>query len=107
MAAETIPVDEPVEEGAPASRLGEPVEISTGVIVIGLPALAVLVLAAVLGPWQFRLVGVAASLAMLAVIVVVDRRVASKNMQAVWISAAYAAWFFLAVTWLVGVLAPH
>lgn len=53
------------------------------------------------GPAAARLLGIVMSAAMVAVLVVVSRRVESRNMQSVWISAAYAVWFFAAMIWAV------
>ncbi len=86
------------------SRLGAPVELPWWVIPLGLPPLAVTVAGVVVGsPWWAHLLAVATSLALLAALVAVATRIASRSMQSVWISAAYAAWVFAAVVWAVAV----
>ncbi|MFN2569692.1 MAG: hypothetical protein ABR564_08860 [Candidatus Dormibacteria bacterium] len=82
--------------------MGEPIELPWWVFLCALPP--VLVIAGAVtgpGPAAARLLGVIISGAMLAVLVAVARRVESRNMQSVWISAAYAVWFFAAAIWLV------
>jgi hypothetical protein len=46
---------------------------------------------------------VATSLALLATLAGVGTRIASRSMQSVWISAAYAVWVFTTVIWAVAV----
>jgi hypothetical protein len=85
-------------------RLGEPVELPWWVIPLGLPPALTLLLGMVLrAPLSGRLLDLAASAAMLWLIVVVARRVESRNMQSVWISAAYAFWTFMVLIWAVEV----
>lgn len=85
-------------------RLGEPVELPWWVIPLGLPPLLTLILGVVLrAPLSGRLLDVVASAGMLWLIVVVARRVSSRNMQSVWISAAYAFWVFMILIWAVEV----
>jgi len=83
-------------------RLGEPIELPWWVPLCALPPF--LVIAGSLlgpGPVAARLLGALISAAMVVVLVVVARRVESRNMQSVWVSAAYAVWFFAAVIWAV------
>jgi hypothetical protein len=85
-------------------RLGEPVELPWWVIPLGLPPALTLLLGVVLrAPLSGRLLDLAASLAMLWLLVAVARRVESRNMQSVWISAAYAFWTFMVLIWAVEV----
>lgn len=85
-------------------RLGTPVELPWWVIPVGLPPAVVAVLAPFLAaPGAVRLVAAGTSLGMVAVVVGVALRVTSRNLQSVWISAAYALWFFVALTWAVEV----
>jgi hypothetical protein len=88
-------------------RLGEPIELPWWVPVCALPPLAVIV-GAVLGsgPAAARWLGLVASIAMIWVLVRVSLRVESRNMQSVWISAAFAVWFFASLIWLVAALHP-
>lgn len=89
------------------SRLGAPVELPWWIIPLGFPPLAVAVLGAVLSapPWA-HVLAITTSVAMLAALATVATRVASRNMQSVWISAAYAGWVFAAVLWAVAVATP-
>jgi hypothetical protein len=85
-------------------RLGEPVELPWWVIPLGLPPALTLLLGVVLrAPLSGRLLDLAASAAMLWLLVAVARRVESRNMQSVWISAAYAFWTFMVLIWAVEV----
>jgi hypothetical protein len=85
-------------------RLGEPVELPWWVIPLGLPPALTLLLGVVLrAPLSGRVLDLAASLAMLWLLVAVARRVESRNMQSVWISAAYAFWTFMVLIWAVEV----
>ena len=71
---------------------------------LGAPPLLTAVLALLLAaPAWARAVAVLASLATLAVLLLVATRVASRNMQSVWVSALYAASVFAVVTWAVTV----
>ena len=83
-------------------RLGEPIELPWWVLPLSLPPAAALVLGlAVHAPLSARLVDLAGSAAMLWVLYAVARRVGSRNLQSVWISAAYAFWLFAVLIWAV------
>jgi hypothetical protein len=85
-------------------RLGEPIELPWWVIPLGLPPLLTLVLGVVLrAPLSGRLLDLVASVGMLWLLLLVARRVRSRNLQSVWISAAYAFWFFVVLIWAVEV----
>jgi hypothetical protein len=85
-------------------RLGEPIELPWWVIPLGLPPLLTLVLGVVLrAPLSGRLLDLVASVGMLWLLLLVARRVRGRNMQSVWISAAYAFWFFVVLIWAVEV----
>ena len=85
-------------------RLGEPIELPWWVVPLGLPPVLTLVLGAVLrAPLSGRLLDLAGSAAMLWVLTLVARRVRSRNMQSVWISAAYAFYVFVILIWAVEV----
>jgi hypothetical protein len=89
------------------SRLGAPVELPWWIIPLGLPPLAILVLGALLSaPLWAHVLAMLTSLALLAALATVATRIASRNMQSVWISAAYAVWVFAAVLWAVAVATP-
>jgi len=82
------------------AQLGAPVEVPWWVIPLGLPPLAVAALAPFLPtPGAVRLIADASSLLLLAAVVWVALRVNSRNLQSVWISSAYALWFFVAIGW--------
>jgi hypothetical protein len=86
------------------SRLGAPVELPWWIIPLGIPPLAIVVLGVLLSaPAWAHLLAVVTSLALLAMLATVALRIASRNMQSVWISAAYAVWVFAAVVWAVAV----
>jgi len=86
------------------SRLGAPVELPWWVIPLGLPPLVAVVLGALLSaPLWAHLLVLATSVALLAVLLTVATRIANRNMQSVWMSAAYAVWVFAAVLWVVAV----
>ncbi|MDQ6847794.1 MAG: hypothetical protein M3019_09495 [Candidatus Dormibacteraeota bacterium] len=89
------------------SRLGAPVELPWWVIPLGIPPVVTVVLGTLMSapPWA-RLLVLLTSLALLAVLLTVATRIASRNMQSVWISAAYAVWVFAAVLWVVAVASP-
>jgi hypothetical protein len=88
----------------PPPRLGEPIELPWWVIPLGLPPLLTLLGALLLrAPLSGFLLDLGASVAMLAVLLVVARRVRSRNLQSVWISAAYALWVFVVLIWAVEV----
>jgi hypothetical protein len=86
------------------SRLGTPVELPWWVVPLGLPPLAITVAGIVVSapPWA-HLLAVITSLALLGALAVVATRIASRSMQSVWISAAYAVWVFTTVIWAVAV----
>ncbi len=87
-----------------ASRLGTAVELPWWVIPLGLPPAVVTILAVVLhAPLWAHAVALLSSLATLAALTLVATRVASSNMQSVWISALYAVWVFAVVAWVVTV----
>ncbi|MFN2450777.1 MAG: hypothetical protein ABR541_00300 [Candidatus Dormibacteria bacterium] len=89
------------------SRLGAPVELPWWVLPLGTPPLVVAILVPFLGaPIPVRVLAAAASLVMVAVLLWVALRVTSRNLQSVWISAAYAIWFTVAFGWAVAVLGP-
>ena len=84
------------------SRLGAPVELPWWIIPLGLPPVALVVAGAVVSaPLATRLLAVLSSLALLVALAVVATRIASRNIQSVWISAAYAIWTFTAIAWAV------
>jgi hypothetical protein len=86
------------------SRLGAPVELPWWIIPLGLPPLAITVAGIVVAaPLWAHLLAVASSLALLAALATVATRIASRSMQSVWISAAYAVWVFTTVVWAVAV----
>ena len=95
--------------GTPAeSRFGDPVEIAWWVLPASvLPAIGIL-LAVIVSThvgWVRPLLG-AGSAAMIAVNFWTSLCVASRNIQMVCLSAAFAAWVFIAVAWFVGAVAP-
>ncbi|HEX6492716.1 MAG TPA: hypothetical protein VF112_04350 [Candidatus Dormibacteraeota bacterium] len=84
--------------------MGEPIELPWWVVPLGLPPLLTLVLGAILrAPLSGRLLDLVGSATMLWVLTVVARRVRSRNMQSVWISAAYAFYVFVVLIWAVEV----
>ncbi|MDQ6855600.1 MAG: hypothetical protein M3Z57_00830 [Candidatus Dormibacteraeota bacterium] len=86
------------------SRLGAPVELPWWIIPLGLPPLAITIAGIVVSaPLWAHLLAVAASLALLATLAKVATGIASRSMQSVWISAAYAVWVFATVVWAVAV----
>lgn len=89
------------------SRLGDPVELPWWTIPLGLPPLVTLILGAILSaPLWAHMLALVTSVALLLALAIVATRIASRNMQSVWISAAYAVWVFAAVLWAVAVAAP-
>ena len=83
-------------------QLGEPIELPWWVVPFSLPPLLALLLGIVLrAPLSARAVDVAGSAGLLWAVYAVARRVASRNMQSVWISAAYAFWLFAVLIWAV------
>jgi hypothetical protein len=84
------------------SRLGAPVELPWWVIPLSVPpaliAVAGIILAAPL--WAHAL-AVVSSLATLLALLYIATRIASRNIQSVWISALYALWVFAVITWAV------
>jgi hypothetical protein len=86
------------------SRLGAAVELPWWIIPLGLPPAAVAIAGLILSaPVWAHLLAVASSLTLLIALATIATRVASRNMQSVWISAAYAVWVFTAITWAVTV----
>ncbi len=87
------------------SRLGAPVELPWWTLPLGIPPLALVVAGIVVSaPAWAHLLAVITSLAVLAALASVATRVASRNMQSVWISAVYAVWVFTTVVWVVAVV---
>ncbi len=86
------------------SRLGAPVELPWWVVPLGLPPLGITVAGIVVSapPWA-HVLAVVTSLALLATLATAGTRIASRSMQSVWISAAYAVWVFTTVVWAVAV----
>ena len=88
--------------GGGRPQLGEPIELPWWVVPLWLPPLVCLILGLVLrAPVSARLVDVAGSAALLWTVYAVARRVGSRNLQSVWISAAYAFWLFAVLIWAV------
>ena len=88
------------------SRLGAAVELPWWIIPLGLPPAAVAIAGLILSaPVWAHLLAVASSLTLLIALATIATRVASRSMQSVWISAAYAVWVFTAITWAVIVVA--
>jgi hypothetical protein len=87
------------------SRLGAPVELPWWIIPLGIPPVLVVILAVMLNaPLWSRALAMIASLLTLLAMAVIATRVASRNMQSVWISALYAGWVFAVITWAVVVV---
>ena len=87
------------------SRLGAPVELPWWVIPLAIPPLLVAAAGIFLSaPLWAHLLAVLSSLALVLSVIRVATRVTSTSMQSVWVSAIYAVWFFIAMTWLVVVL---
>jgi hypothetical protein len=91
------------------SRLGAPVELPWWIIPLGLPPAVISIAALILSaPVWAHVLAVASSLTLLIALATIATRVASRNMQSVWISAAYAIWVFTVITWVVIVVTtPH
>ncbi|MGH7721921.1 MAG: hypothetical protein ACRENL_03670 [Candidatus Dormibacteria bacterium] len=84
------------------SRLGEPLELPWWTIPLGLPPVGVAIAGVIVAaPLWAHLLAVASSLTVLAALAAIATRVASRSMQSVWISAAYAVWVFAVITWVV------
>ena len=84
------------------SRLGAPVELPWWIVPLGLPPVAVAIAGAVISaPLSTRLLAILSSVALLVALAAIATRIASRNIQSVWISAAYAVWTFTAITWAV------
>jgi hypothetical protein len=84
------------------SRLGAPVELPWWVVPLALPPVLVVIAGVVVpAPLWAHLLAVVSSLATLTAVVRIATRVTSRSMQSVWISALYAVWVFIVVTWLV------
>lgn len=93
---------------AEPSRFGAPVELPWWVPPAVLPPLLTLLGGLFLGaPPEARITDIAVSALMIYVVVQVSTRVRSRNLQSVYVSAAYALWFFLALIWLVTALPPR
>ena len=82
--------------------MGAPVELPWWIVPLGLPPVAVAIAGALISAppppacWpSFRRWRSWVALAAIAT------RIASRNIQSVWISAAYAVWTFTAITWAV------
>lgn len=89
-------------------RLGEAIELPWWAPLAMLPPLLALLGGVILGaPVETRVTDLAGSLLMVYVVMKVGTRVRSRNLQSVYISAAYGFWFFLALIWLVSALPPH
>lgn len=89
-------------------RLGEPIELPWWAPVAVLPPLLCLGAGLVLGaPLELRLVDIVASALMVWVVTMVSTHVQSRNMQSVWVSAAYAVWVFPVLIWAVAAWPPH
>ncbi len=87
------------------ARLGEPIELPWWVLALAAPPAVVALLGLVLNaPWWGRSLAVVTSVAMIVVLIRVATRVASRNLQSVWVSLAMAVWFFCAVTWIAAVM---
>lgn len=84
------------------SRLGPPVEIPWWVLPLALPPLLVATAGVILSaPFWAHLLAVGSSVGLLVALVLVATRVVSRSMQSVWISAIYAVWVFVVITWAV------
>lgn len=83
-------------------RLGAPVELPWWVLPLGAPPLLVAIAGVFLGAplWAHALV-IAASAAVVALLLRIALRVTSSSMQSVWISVIYAFWVFAVVVWAV------
>ena len=93
---------------AEPSRFGPPIELPWWVPPALVPPLLTLLGGLFLGaPPGARITDIAVSALMICVVVRVSTRVRSRNMQSVYVSAAYALWFFPALIWLVSALPPH
>lgn len=86
----------------PRPRLGEPVELPWWTLPLAFPPAATFIAGLVVSaPLSGRLIDLVASALMVWVVVRVALRVRSRNLQSVWISAAYAFWAFMVLIWLV------
>ena len=82
-------------------QLGQPIELPWWTVPAALPpALCLLGAAVVPAPAGARVVDAVASLLMLVCVAAVARRVRSRNLQSVYLSAAYAFWFFAVLIWV-------
>ena len=87
------------------TRLGAPVELPWWTVPLAAPPLLVALFGIFLGaPLWGHLLAVLSSAATLLALLRIASHVRSPSMQSVWISAVYAVWFFVALTWLVVVL---
>ena len=84
------------------SRLGAPVELPWWVIPLAAPPVLVGLAGTIVGaPLWAHLLAVGASIITLLALAVIATRVASRNMQSVWVSALYAIWVFAVLAWAV------
>ena len=101
----STPGNRDVAPAEPRIALGETLELPWWVFALGIPPVAVMVLALVLGaPLWGRVLAVVSSLAVLVGMARIAQRVESRSMQSVWVSLAMAVWFFCAVTWVAAVM---
>jgi hypothetical protein len=90
------------------SRFGEALELPWWAPVAVLPPLISLAGGLVLGaPVDTRVTDLVVSALMVYAVMTISTRVRSRNLQSVYISAAYAFWFFVALIWLVSALPLH
>ena len=108
-AAEIEPIaPAPGRAGEARLRLGQAIELPWWAPLAMLPPFLTLLAGLVLGaPVETRVTDVVVSALMVYVVMKVGTRVRSRNLQSVYISGAYAFWFFLALIWLVSALPPH
>lgn len=84
------------------SRLGEPIELPWWALLLSLPPAAVVVAALLIpGSLGGRALAVLPSVALIAAVLRVARRVTSTSMQSVWVSAAYGVWAIFPTAWIV------
>lgn len=99
------------EDGDPSpadGRFGAPIELPWWVPVAVLPPLLTLAGGVLLGaPPEARVTDIVVSAVMVYTVEQVGTRVQSRNMQSVYISAAYAFWCFLVLIWAVAAWPPH
>jgi hypothetical protein len=96
------------ETGAPDSRFGAVIELPWWAPLAMVAPLLTLLGGLILGaPVEARVTDVVVSALMVYVILKVSTTVRSRNLQSVYISAAYAFWFFLVLIWLVSAVPLH